>query len=54
MNDLAQAYQAGKQARERGAGEFDGPLCGITPEDAERRKEWRRGWREEDARRKRK
>lgn len=54
MNDLDQAYQAGRNARERGAGEFDNPLYGILPEDSERRKSWRQGWRDADAERKRK
>lgn len=54
MNDLAQAYQAGRHARERGAGEFDNPLYGITPESGELRKKWREGWRDEDAQRRNK
>lgn len=54
MNDLDQAYQAGRYARERGAPESDGPKYGILPEDAERRKKWREGWRAEDAQRSKK
>lgn len=54
MNDLEQAYKAGRYARERGGGEFDGPKYGILPEDAERRKKWREGWRAEDAQRSKK
>lgn len=54
MNDLDQAYQAGRYARERGAPESDSPKYGILPEDAERRKKWREGWRAEDAQRSKK
>lgn len=54
MNDLDQAYQAGRHARERGAGESDGPKYGILPEDAERRKKWREVWRDEDSQRRKK
>ena len=51
MNDLNQAYQAGRYARERGAPESGSPKYGILAEDAERRKKWREGWRAEDAQR---
>lgn len=54
MNDLDQAYQAGRYARERGAPESDSPKYGILPEDAERRKKWREGWRAEDTQRSKK
>lgn len=54
MNDLDQAYQAGRHARERGAGELDNPLYGIIPDSVELRKKWREGWRFEDAQRRKK
>lgn len=46
--EQAQAYQAGRNARERGAGEFDGPLFGIIDEARELRQYWRKGWKSRD------
>lgn len=54
MNELDQAYQAGRNARERGAGEYEGPSYGIHEEAGELRQKWRQGWRDADAERKRK
>lgn len=50
--ELDQAYQAGRNARERGATDKEGPKYGILPEDADRRKNWLQGWRDADAERK--
>lgn len=46
--EQAQAYQAGRNARERGAGEFDNPLYGIIDEARELRQYWRKGWKSRD------
>lgn len=48
MTDLEQAYQAGRNARERGAGEYDNPLYGIISEARELRQYWRKGWKSRD------
>lgn len=54
IDNLDQAYQAGRYARERGAPESDSPKYGILPEDAERRNKWREGWTYENKKRKNK
>lgn len=46
--EQSQAYQAGRNARERGAGEFDGPRYGIISEARELRHYWRKGWKSRD------
>ena len=53
MTPKQQAYQAGTWARESGRGIDSKPMYGQTEECAELRKEWERGWKDEDARRKR-
>lgn len=45
---LEQAYQAGRNARERGAGEYDNPLYWIISEARELRQYWRKGWKSRD------
>lgn len=52
MTRLEQAYQAGQWSRESGRPESSMPLYGQTEECAELRKQWRAGWKDEDARRK--
>lgn len=46
--EQAQAYQAGRNARERGSGEYDNPLYGIIDEARELRQYWRKGWKSRD------
>ena len=46
--EQSQAYQAGRNARERGAGEYDNPLYGIISEARELRQYWRKGWKSRD------
>ncbi len=52
MTRKEQAYQAGQWARESGRPESSMPMYGPTEECAELRKQWRAGWKDEDARRK--
>jgi hypothetical protein len=46
--EQSQAYQAGRNARERGAVEFDNPKYGIISEARELRQYWRKGWKSRD------
>lgn len=54
MTPKEQAYQAGTWSRQEGRAISARPTYGPTEEYAELRKEWERGWKDEDARRKRK
>lgn len=49
-----QAYKAGRNARERGKGEFEGPRYGMGEAEAVLRDRWRKGWRDKDAEMKKK
>lgn len=49
LKQQAQAYQAGRNARERGACEFDNPKYGIIEEASELRKIWRKGWNDRNS-----
>ena len=53
MTPKEQAYQAGTWSRQEGRTIASRPMYGPTEECAELRKEWERGWKDEDARRKR-
>lgn len=54
MTSKEQAYEAGTWARQEGRTIASRPMYGSTEECAELRKEWERGFKDEDARRKRK